>query len=51
MAHNRIPVVSHIEIQNLGAEVVPGAVVKVAVRDSEGALSHPWERLVEGPAS
>lgn len=41
MAHNGIPVVSDIRLQNRGPSM-DGAVVRVEIRDSSGLVSLPW---------
>ncbi|MGQ0845288.1 MAG: DUF3320 domain-containing protein [Sporichthyaceae bacterium] len=45
MAHNRIPVVHRVGL-TAGFEV-DGAALRIAIRDDEGVVSHPFEQLVD----
>lgn len=48
MVHNRVPLVTSITVTNEGPQL-PGAALRVLVRDDGGELSRPWERFVDLP--
>src|SRR4051794_20227659 len=45
MAHNRIPVVDRLQLTS--STDLQGAVVRLSVRDAEGTVTLPWERVVD----
>jgi hypothetical protein len=48
MAHNRVSVVTRLVLRNHGVDL-RAVTVRLAVRDAEGGLSVPWQRLVDLP--
>ena len=48
LAHNRLPAVHRVTIRNAGGEL-RGAVLSVTVSDDTGALSVPFEQVVDVP--
>jgi hypothetical protein len=46
LAHNRVPVVSRLVVTNMGRPV-DAAIVRLSVRDAEGAIGAPVELLVD----